>query len=64
MADATNKANDGSGGNDIDITANGFKCRTTNTATNSGTDTNNTYLYLAFAERPFGVLGLPQTRAR
>ena len=64
MADANNVENDGTGGNDIDITANGFKCRTTNAATNSGTDTNNTYLYLAFAERPFGVLGLPQTRAR
>jgi hypothetical protein len=60
MADATNGENDGTGGNDIDFLANGFTCKTTNTATNGTT----LYMYLAFAEHPFGGDGVAQARAR
>ena len=34
----------------VDFNSNGFKWRTTDSSYN---DTNNTYLYLAFAESPF-----------
>jgi hypothetical protein len=43
--------------NNIDILSNGFKCRTANTDTNS----NNTFMYLAFAENPFVAGGVPTT---
>lgn len=52
--------NAGTGGNDLDFTANGFKLRSTNAATNTGSD----YIYLAMAEDPFGGIGVAQARAR
>ena len=60
MADATNAENDGTGGNDVDFLANGFKLR----STNAGTNSSGTYLYLAFAENPFGGSGIAQAKAR
>ena len=52
--------NDGSGGNDLDFTANGFKLRSTNAATNTSSD----YVYFAFAEDPFGGEDISQAKAR
>ena len=50
FADTTAAEVDSSSDNDIDILSNGFKCRSTNTATNySGA----VYLFMAFAETPF-----------
>ena len=48
--------------NDIDIVSNGFKPRTAgHTGTNgSGVD----YIYMAWAENPFGGSGVAQSRAR
>ena len=45
--------------NNIDFTANGFKCRGTSAAYNQ-----DTLIYLAFAEYPFGGAGISQARAR
>jgi len=48
-------------GNAVDFTANGFKIRT------SGADVNesgSTFIYLAFAEYPFGGEGVAQAKAR
>jgi hypothetical protein len=57
-------ANDSSGeaswGYPLDFTANGFKLRTTN----GGYNGSATYIYLAFAENPFGGSGVAQARAR
>ena len=57
-------ANDSSGeaswGSPIDFTANGFKFR----STNGGYNGSATYIYLAFAENPFGGSGVAQARAR
>ena len=44
----------------VDFTANGFKCRATGDPNNSG----RSYIYLAFAEYPFGGDGVEQARAR
>ena len=44
----------------VDFTANGFKCRATGDPNNSG----RSYIYLAFAEHPFGGDGVEQARAR
>ena len=60
MADATNAENSGTGGNDIDFLANGFKAR----STNAGTGAASSYVYLAFAENPFGGDGVAQAKAR
>ena len=53
-ADSDQEENDAatlgvSGANDIDFLSNGFKLRSTNSSNKSG----NTYIYLAFAKRPF-----------
>jgi len=45
----------------LDITANGFKIRTTRNGVNTA---SQDYLYLAFAEYPFGGDGIAQARAR
>jgi hypothetical protein len=48
--------------NDIlDFTANGFKIRKGASALNAS---GGTYIYLAFAEYPFGGEGIAQARAR
>ena len=60
MPDATTVENDHSGGNDVDFTANGFKLRSTNAGTNAASN----YIYLAFAEDPFGGDSITQARAR
>ena len=60
MADANNTENDGSGGNDVDFLANGFRLRSSNTGTNG----SGSYLYLAMADDPFGGDGVTQARAR
>ena len=60
MADSDVAENSGTGGNDIDFLANGFTCKTTNAGTNS----SGTYLYLAFAENPFGGEDISQAKAR
>jgi hypothetical protein len=44
-----------------DILSNGFKCRSTSTATNAS---GGTYIYMAFAERPFGGEGVSPAKAR
>jgi hypothetical protein len=46
MTDATNAENDGSGGNDVDFLANGFKLRSNNAGTNAASE----YIYLAMAD--------------
>ena len=46
-----NNGNNPSGEMNLDLLSNGFKCRTNNTAINDG---SRTYLYMAFAEFPFG----------
>ena len=46
--------------NAFDFTANGFKLRTTDGGFNGA----QTYIYLAFAENPFGGSGVAQARAR
>jgi len=51
---------EGSGLN-IDFTANGFKLRVSSNSVNAG---GNTYIYLAFAEYPFGGDGVAQAKAR
>ena len=61
MPDAANAENDGTGGNDVDFLANGFKLRSLNAGTNAS---SSTYIYLAFAEHPFGGDGVAQARAR
>ena len=61
LADSSNTENDGSGGNDVDFIANGFKLRSTNAGTNAS---SSTYIYLAFAENPFGGSGVAQAKAR
>jgi len=50
-----------SGSSYMDFTANGFKLRGTQGATNANT---GTYIYLAFAEHPFGGDGVAQAKAR
>jgi hypothetical protein len=45
--------------NNVDFIANGFKCRGTSAAYNQ-----DTLIYLAFAEYPFGGAGISQARAR
>ena len=45
----------------IDILSNGFKARSTNTAVNGS---GATYIYIAFAEHPFGGDGIAPTTAR
>jgi hypothetical protein len=45
----------------VDFLANGFKIRGTDTTTNAS---GSTYIYLAFAEYPFGGEGVAQARAR
>jgi len=44
----------------LDFTANGFKLR----STNDGTNATDNYIYLAFAEQPFGGDGVSQAKAR
>ena len=51
---------EGSGLN-IDFTANGFKPRVSSNSVNAS---GNTYIYLAFAEYPFGGDGVAQAKAR
>ena len=51
---------EGSGLN-IDFTANGFKLRVSSNSVNAS---GNTYIYLAFAEYPFGGDGVAQAKAR
>lgn len=46
---------------DVDYLANGFKIRNTNASTNAS---GGTYIYLAFAEYPFGGSGVAQGKAR
>ena len=48
-------------GKDLDFIANGFKIRTDDTDMNA---LNGTYIYLAFAEDPFGGDSVAQARAR
>ena len=50
-----------SGSSYMDFTANGFKLRGTQGATNA---TGGTYIYLAFAEHPFGGSGVAQAKVR
>ena len=45
----------------LDILSNGFKLRTTNTALNGS---GETYIYIAFAEQPFGGSGVAPATAR
>ena len=45
----------------LDILSNGFKIRTTNTALNGSSET---YIYIAFAEHPFGGDGIASATAR
>jgi hypothetical protein len=45
----------------IDILSNGFKARSTNTAVNAS---GATYIYMAFAENPFGGDGVAPATAR
>ena len=45
----------------LDILSNGFKLRTTNTALNGSSET---YIYIAFAEHPFGGDGIASATAR
>lgn len=49
------------GVNDVDFTANGFKVRNTSGSWNTN---GGTYIYLAFAEYPFGGEGVAQAKAR
>ena len=49
------------GGEAVDITANGFKVRTTGTYTNAS---GGTYIYAAFAEIPFGGSNVSPATAR
>jgi len=48
-------------GNDIDLLSNGFKVRNTTSLVNS---TGTNYLYIAFAEQPFGGENAPPATAR
>ena len=50
-----------SGSSYMDFTANGFKLRGTQGATNTS---GGTYVYLAFAENPFGGSGVAQAKGR
>ena len=50
VADSTLQEYTSTGANIIDIFSNGFKCRTTSTNTNGS---NDTYIFMAFAEQPF-----------
>jgi hypothetical protein len=52
---------EGTSGVDVDFTANGFKIRT---ISNSHNTSGGTYIYLAFAEHPFGGEDVAQARAR
>jgi hypothetical protein len=52
---------EGTSGVDVDFTANGFKIRT---ISNSHNTNGGTYIYLAFAEYPFGGDGVAQAKAR
>ena len=61
LADSSTTENDGSGGNDVDFIANGFKLRSNNAGTNAS---SSTYIYLAFAESPFGGSGVAQAKIR
>jgi hypothetical protein len=54
-------SNPESGSSYMDFTANGFKLRGTQGATNAN---GGTYVYLAFAENPFGGSGVAQAKAR
>ena len=56
-----NSSNAESGSSYMDFTANGFKLRGTQGATNAS---GGTYVYLAFAENPFGGDGVAQAKAR
>ena len=47
--------------NILDLTSNGFKIRATNSTKNGS---GNTLVYAAFAEHPFGGVGVNQARAR
>ena len=58
--DNTN-AESGVNGDEFDFLANGVKIRTSNSAFNGD---GTTYIYLAFAENPFGGSGVSQARAR
>ena len=55
-----NQAEEDANDNRIDFTANGFKLRDDSARRN----TTGTYMYLAFAEDPFGGSGLDQAKAR
>ena len=48
-------------GNDLDILANGFKCRDNGSPNNNS---GSTYIYMAFAENPFGGENVPPATAR
>ena len=47
----------------IDLTSNGFKIRNTASSWNATSGTG-TYIYAAFAEKPFGGIDVAQARAR
>ena len=53
-------AADVTSGNDMDFLSNGFKCRD-NGSINNGS--SNVYLYMAFAENPFGGENQPPVTA-
>ena len=57
----TTKESDVGAGGDIDFVADGFKLRTTWGDVNGS---SNTYIYIAFAENPFGGSGVAQAKAR
>ena len=58
-ADLTNA--EGYNAADIDLLGSGFKIRTVGTGTN---ESGKTYIYVAFAENPFGGSGVAQAKAR
>jgi len=58
-ANSPNAQRDGS--DDVDFLSNGFKLRSQLTATNNS---GNTYLYVAFAENPFGGSNVSPANAR
>ena len=60
--DSSNAEFDGRGGSrDVDFVSNGFKFRSSNTTMNTN---GNTYIFIAFAEHPFGGDGIAPITAR
>jgi len=58
---AANLTNNEGSGNNIDMLSNGFKLREVSASYNA---TGSTYIYIAFAEHPFGGANVSPSPAR